>query len=936
MLNTRFRWGLPILLAAVATAVPAAAQPAPITIDYPADKSIFPPEITPPTFLWRDPADGATLWLIDVAFADGSTAIHVKSKGERMTIGEIDPRCVAPTNQPPALTPQQAAAHIWTPDAATWAEIKRHSVERAATVAITGVREADPGRALSRGRVTIETSKDPVGAPIFYRDVPLMPSEVEKGVIKPLAPAAIPLIAWRLRNIGEPGSRLMMEGLHTCANCHSFSRDGKTLGMDMDGPQNDKGMYALVPISRDMSIRNQDVIEWTSFRGKLGGKVRVGFMSQVSPDGQYVVTMINGSEAGRQSAVAASASGANSKPKLDKDLEGNYYVANFKSYGFLQVFFPTRGILAWYSRETGRLEPLPGADDPRYVQTNAVWSPDGKYLVFARAEAKPPYSDDGRLAEFANDPKETQIRYELYRIPFNGGKGGRAEPIRGASGNGMSNTFPKVSPDGRWIVFVQARNGLLMRPDSRLFLVPAQGGKARLMQCNTPLMNSWHSFSPNGRWLVFSSKSWSPYTRMFLTHLDREGRDSPPILIDNTTAANRAVNIPEFLNIAADGLAKIDTPATDFYRLSDNAWELSKAGRYEEAVTEWKKALELSPENDKAHNNVGLLLVGIGRFEEAIPHFEKTLKVNPEYPAAHSNLGVALAGTGKLEEAIAEFVNALAVEPDSAEAHNNLGRVLVRKGNLDEAITHFQKALELVPGSASVRHSLAQALTAKGSLDEAIAQFQKVLEISPEYPQIHQSLGRVLTLKGRFDEAIVHFQKSLEATPDSAEVHNGLGVALVQKGRLDEAIIHFEKAVAANPEFAEAYFNLGDALYYLEHKVPEALAAWRAVLRIDPNHVPVLNQTAWVLATWPEASLRDGSQAVVLAERAVRLSGGREPAILDTLAAAYAEAGRFTEAVDVTKQTLALAGRQNNRRLVEALEARIALYQAKTPFRDTR
>jgi tetratricopeptide (TPR) repeat protein len=936
MLTTRFRRGLPILLAAVAIAVPAASQPASITIDYPADQSIFPPEITPPTFLWRDSAEGSTLWLIDVAFADRSTPIHVKSKGARMTIGEIDPRCVAPTNQPPALTPQQAAAHIWTPDAATWAEIKRHSVERAATIAITGVRQADPGRALSRGRVTIETSKDPVGAPIFYRDVPLMPSEVEKGVIKPLAPAAIPLIAWRLRNIGEPRSRLIMEGLHTCANCHSFSRDGKTLGMDMDGPQNDKGMYALVPISREMSIRNEDVIEWTSFRGKLGGKVRVGFMSQVSPDGQYVVTMINGSEAGRQSSLAASASGANSKPKLDKDLEGNYYVANFKNYGFLQVFFPTRGILAWYSRETGRLEPLPGADDPRYVQTNAVWSPDGKYLVFARAEAKPPYSADGKLAEFANDPKETQIRYDLYRIPFNGGKGGRAEPITGASGNGMSNTFPKVSPDGRWIVFVEARNGLLMRPDSQLFIVPAQGGKARPMRCNTPLMNSWHSFSPNGRWLVFSSKSWSPYTRMFLTHLDREGRDSPPILIDNATAANRAVNIPEFLNIAPDGLAKIDTPATDFYRLSDNAWELSKAGRYEEAVAEWKKALELSPENDKAHNNVGLLLVGIGKFEEAIPHFEKTLKVNPEYPAAHSNLGVALAGIGKLEEAIAEFVNALAVDPDSAEAHNNLARVLARKGNLDEAITHFQKALELAPDSASVRHSLAQALTAKGSLDEAIAQFQKVLEISPEYPQIHQSLGRVLALKGRFDEAITHFQKSLEATPDSAEVHNGLGVALAQKGRLDEAIIHFEKAVAANPEFAEAYFNLGDTLYYLEHKVPEALAAWRAVLRIDPNHVPVLNQTAWVLATWPEASLRDGSQAVVLAERAVRLSGGREPAILDTLAAAFAEAGRFTEAVDVTKQTLALARRQNNRRLVEALEARIALYQAKTPFRDTR
>jgi Flp pilus assembly protein TadD len=848
-----------LILGAVVAASGIAAQhnqqPAPITIDYPADKSIFPPEITPPTFLWRDPIESSVEWRIDVAFADGSPAIHVKSQGERMRIGEIDPRAVGPTNQPPKLTPQQADAHTWIPDAATWAAIKQRSVERAATVTISG--------AGSRGRVTITTSKDPVGAPVFYRDVPLMPSEVEKGVIKPLAPANIPLIAWRLRNIGEPASRLMMTGLHTCANCHSFSRDGKTLGLDMDGPQNDKGMYALVPISKQMSIRNEDVIEWSSFRGKLGGKIRVGFMSQVSPDGQYVVNMINGTDAGRPSIPSAADPGA----QLKKDLEGNYYVSNFKDYRFLQVFFPTRGILAWYSRATGRLQPLPGADDPSYVQTNAVWSPDGKYLVFARAAAREPYPEGGKLAQFANDPNETQIQYDLYRIPFNGGKGGQPEPIAGASNNGMSNTFAKISPDGRWIVFVQARNGLLMRPDSQLYIVPAQGGKARRMQCNTPLMNSWHSFSPNGRWLVFSSKSRSPYTQMYLTHLDKDGHDSPPILVDNTTAANRAVNIPEFVNIPPDGMLKIDTPATDFYRLSDDAWELSRKGEYEAAIAEWNKALELSPENDRAHSNVGLLLIGVGKFDEAIPHFEKTLKANPEYPDAHSNLGVALAGAGKVDQAMAEFEKALQINPASAEAHNNLGRSLAGKG--------------------------------------------------------------------RFDEAIPHLQKALDAKPDSAEVHNSLAVALVKKGQVDEAIAHFEKAVEINPDFAEAHFNLGDTLYYLRGKAAQALAQWRIVLRLDPNHVPVLNQTAWALATSREASLRDGAGAVRFAERAVQLSGGRNPAILDTLAAAYAEAGRFPEAVEITNRNLALAAQQNNGRLAEALQARIALYEAKTPFRDS-
>src|SRR5262249_12472636 len=155
-------------------------------------------------------------------------------------------------------------------------------------------------------------------------------------------------------------------------------------------------------------------------------------------------------------------------------------------------------------------------DDPRYVHTNVVWTPDGKNLIFARAEARDAYVPGVKMADRANDPNETQIQYDLYRIPFNEGLGGKPERIVGASENGMSNAFPKVSPDGRWIVFTQSRNGQLMRPDGKLHIVPVTGGEARMLKGNTPLMNSWHSFSPNGRWLVFSSKSRGPYTKMFL------------------------------------------------------------------------------------------------------------------------------------------------------------------------------------------------------------------------------------------------------------------------------------------------------------------------------------------------------------------------------------------------------------------------------------
>ncbi len=450
----------------LAAALLARAAAGAIGIEYPPNGAVFPPEITAPTVLWKDSERPAGPWFVEVSFADGSPCL----------------RFAVPVGAP-----------RWRPGPHSWDAIKSGSFKSAATITIKS------GYSASTASVTIHTSRHPVNAPIFYRDVPLMPSEVVKGIVKPLAPEAIPLIAWRLRDLSQPRSRLVMDGLHSCANCHSFSRDGNTMGMDVDGPENDKGTYAIAPVRQRMTITNAEVLTWNSFAGKPPGGRTIGFLSQISPDGRYAVTTVN----------------------------EEVYVANFTDFRFLQVFYPTRGILAIYNRATGEIRALPGADDPRYVHTGAVWSPDGRYLVFSRAAARDAYTPGQPLAVFANDPNETPVRYDLYRIPFDGGKGGPAEPSAGASENGVSNSFPRVSPDGRWIVYVQSRNGQLMRPDSKLFIIPAAGGEAREMRCNTPLMNSWHSFSPNGRWMVFATKSRTPYTRMMLTYIDEDGNDTP-------------------------------------------------------------------------------------------------------------------------------------------------------------------------------------------------------------------------------------------------------------------------------------------------------------------------------------------------------------------------------------------------------------------------
>ena len=925
-----------------------------ITVDYPENGSMFPPEFAAPTFLWRDPVENNTAWQIEVRFADGAKSLQVTTPGERNRVGEIDERCISPTNELPKLTPEQATQRTWKPDAALWAEIKEHSIGKPATVIIRGLPDARAKGAASEGQVRILTSKDPVGAPVFYRDVPLMSQETEKGVIAPLPPNALPLIAWRMRDVSQERSRLMVDNLPTCANCHSFSRDGGTMGMDLDGPKNEKGLYTLIALRPQTRIQLKDVIEWRSFRGKLGGKFRVAFMAQVSPDGQYVLATIN--DPGPENR------------KFSADVQGKYYVANFKDYRFNQVFYPTRGVLAWYSKAAGKLQPLPGADDTHYVQTNGVWSPDGKYAVFAKGESRDPYEEGHKLAASANDPNETRMRYDLYRVPFNEGRGGRAEPIQGASANGKSNSFPKLSPDGKWIVFVQARNGLLMRPDSELYIVPAEGGEARRLTCNRPPMNSWHSWSPNGRWLVFSSKRRSYYTQLYLTHIDENGNDTPAILIENSTAANRAANIPEFVNVKMEDFQKLEVPAAQFYGLSDRAAELTRKGEVEAAIETWNKALALDSNDDKANFYLGALLVETGRFADAIPHLDKTLAADPGNPNAHDRLGVALAASGRTDEAIAHFERALTLDPEMTEArndlgnvmartgkldealahfqkvlesdptnapaHNNLGRALADKGRLDEGITHLERAIELRPDFAEARNNLGLAMVAKGRMEEAIAQFRKVQELNPNYPDVHYNLGRGLMESGQPNEALTELQKAVEANPNSAEAHTGMGMLLMGMRRQDQAIAQFEMAVQANPDYAEAHFYLGAAQYYLRGDAHAALAHWRKVIGLEPDQLPALNQTAWVLSTIPEDGLRDGGEAVRLAEHAAQLTQGKDPAILHTLAAAYAETGHYDVALETARRALELATQQNNQRLAAALTASIAKYEAGTPLRD--
>ncbi|MCK6686036.1 MAG: hypothetical protein L6R30_26880, partial [Thermoanaerobaculia bacterium] len=279
--------------------------------------------------------------------------------------------------------------------------------------------------------IGFRTSADPVDASIFYREVPLPVG---------FAMDNKPLIRWRVGDVASAESpRTVLSGMRTCANCHSFTPDGKTLAMDIDfGP--DKSTYAITEIEPEVQIGRSHLITWNDYR-REDGQETLGLLSSISPDGKHVVSTV------KETIVLRFLHDPNCS----------------------QLFFPIRGTLAVHDRVTGTFRPFPGADDPGFVQTNPAFSPDGRWLVFARARVpdvprKAIEAGPGVGREYEDGRRK--ILYDLYRVPFNDGRGGPAEPIPGGSANGKSNFFARFSPEGRWIIFCQASSMMLNRPDA--------------------------------------------------------------------------------------------------------------------------------------------------------------------------------------------------------------------------------------------------------------------------------------------------------------------------------------------------------------------------------------------------------------------------------------------------------------------------------------
>ena len=220
-------------------------------------------------------------------------------------------------------------------------------------------------------------------------------------------------------------------------------------------------------------------------------------------------------------------------------------------------------------------------------------------------------------------------------------------------------------------------------------------------------------------------------------------------------------------------------------------------------------------------------------------------------------------------------------------------------GYWHDSETLFRHVLAVTKNNDVAENNLGIVFLRQGKLDDAISLLQAAVDLRPDNSPAHENLAKALLQKGEVEDALIHYQQLLKLQPDNIEVHNIVGTVLIQQGRLREGV-----------------------------------EEWQKVLAIQSDNGNAMSNLAWVFATSPDDSLRDGRKAVQLAQDALRISGHRIPIIFRTLAAAYAENGEFSQAIQTAQQGIELANSQGNSSLATELQRNITLYQEQQPLRD--
>jgi tetratricopeptide (TPR) repeat protein len=350
--------------------------------------------------------------------------------------------------------------------------------------------------------------------------------------------------------------------------------------------------------------------------------------------------------------------------------------------------------------------------------------------------------------------------------------------------------------------------------------------------------------------------------------------------------------------------------------------------------TLFEHATAVTQNNTRALTVLGSLLAAEGKPEEAKRLYVLALSYSPDNPETHFNLAKVLDQQGKLDEAIAEYGQSLWSRQWRDKAHILIGVALAKQHKYEQAMAHYRAALALNPEAAMAENNLARVLHSQVRLDEAREHYEAALKLDPQLAQAQNNLGVLLLQQGRLAEGVPHLREAVRLVPGDAESQINLAVALNQQENWKEAAGIFGHLAPGIPNNAKLNYEFGVALAHLG-QTREAMSHYARALRLQPDFLEALDRVAWIAATDPRPELRNGPEAVNMAQRACELTEHKQAQYLATLAAAYAEAGQTAEAVTAAETAAKLAAGAGQREMAARCGNLLEAVKSGKPWRET-
>jgi len=381
-------------------------------------------------------------------------------------------------------------------------------------------------------------------------------------------------------------------------------------------------------------------------------------------------------------------------------------------------------------------------------------------------------------------------------------------------------------------------------------------------------------------------------------------------------------------------------------KLADNHFKSGKLGL---AKPQYRRRLDLEPRDPYAYLGLARIALKESKWENSQDYLEKAIDSNPNFGAAHRLLAAVhehFDRTNEKQQALDRaakctrfrpapdpWIDALNHQCYDVEQLLVLGAKALTDLNIEKALDFFTRSKDLNPKNPKAHLALGRLFFIVSQREKASEYFQKAIELDPKSDEAFFQLGVILKSEGKLKESEQMLLKALDFLPDNPNIYNNLGVTLLEQQEFEHAVKYLKQALEIYPEHINARYNLAMSLWGLG-KVPEAIEQYKQILETKPNWATAANSLAWILATDRNEDIRNGKEAIRWAMVACKGEGRKNPEYLDTLAGAYAEAGRFEQAVQTAEKSIELARSSEDENLAQEVEQRLGLYRSKKAFHE--